>query len=91
MFHVPIFSKTRVVNDFFKLSSTFVILLYFMTSTCHFNCLAYIHFFTILKSECTGKANMYALLMQHENGVIMGRMMLVLKNFSKEIPTMCKL
>jgi len=60
-----------------------------MTSTCHFNCLVYIHIVTILKSECTGKANMYAFLMQHENDVIMGRVMLVLKNFGKETPTMC--
>jgi hypothetical protein len=34
---------------------------------------------------------MKAFLMQHENDVIMGRMVLVLKNFGKEIPTMCKL
>jgi len=60
-----------------------------MTSTCHFNCLVYIQFVTILKSECTGKANMYAFLMQHEYDVIMGRVMLVLKNFSKEISTLC--
>jgi len=32
---------------------------------------------------------MYVFLMQHENYVIMGRKMLVLKNFIKEIPTMC--
>jgi hypothetical protein len=62
-----------------------------MTSTCHFNCLVYISFVTILKSECTGKANVQAFSMQHEKDVIMGRMMLVLKNFGKEVPTMCKL
>ena len=32
---------------------------------------------------------MYAFLMQHEYDVIMGRVMLVLKNFSKEISTLC--
>lgn len=55
-----------------------------MTSTCHFNCVVYVHFVTILKSECTGKANTYPFFMQHENDVVMGRMMLAMNNLVKK-------